>query len=66
MELVAVHKDNIGNVPVLLVHHHLSEKWHISSIRLRLGNMTGTACTNLCMVSIGWLALESRNDQLIQ
>ena len=62
MESVAVYKDNIVLVPVLLVHHHFSEKWHISSIKLRLGNMTGTAFTNLCMVSIGWLALESRND----
>ena len=62
MELVAVFQDNISVVPVLLVHHHFSEKWHISSIKLRLGNTTGTACTNMCMVLNGWLALESRND----
>jgi len=62
MELVAVFKDNISVVPALLVHHHFSEKWHISSIKLRLGNTTGTACTNMCMVLNGWLALESRND----
>ena len=55
--MVAVHTDNIGLVPVLLVHHHFSEKWHISSIKPRLGNTTGTACTNLCMLFIGWLLL---------
>ena len=48
MELVAVHTDNIGLVPVLLVHRHSSKKWHISCIKLRLGNTTGTACTNSC------------------
>ena len=48
LELVAVLHENIGLKHVLLVHHHFSEKWHISSINLRLGNTTGTACTNLC------------------
>ena len=54
MELVAVYEDNIVLVPVLLVHHHLSEKWHISSIKLRLGNMTGCPCiVTVCMVLTG-------------
>ena len=55
MELVAVFKDNIGVVPVLLVHHHSSNK-------MRLGNTTGTVCSNLSMVLIGWLALEGKKD----
>ena len=52
MELVAVFKDNIGVVPVLLVHHHSSNK-------MRLGNTTGTACTNLGMVLMGGLHLKA-------
>ena len=48
MELVAVYIDNIGIVPVLLVHHHFLDKWHISSIKLRLGNITGSPYTNIC------------------
>ena len=59
MELVAVFKDNISVVPVLLVHHHFSEKWHISSMKMRLGNTTGTACTNLGMVLMGGLHLKA-------
>jgi len=63
MELVAVLIENIGLVPVLLVLHYSREKWHISSIKLRLGNMTGCSCTvTVCMVLTGWLALVSRKD----
>jgi len=61
MELVAVLIGNFGLVPVLLVLHLSREKWHISSIKLRLGNITGCTCTvTVCMVLTGWLALLGR------
>ena len=47
IDFVAVLRVNIGLLPVLLVHHHSHEKWHISINELRLGNMTGSPCTNM-------------------
>ena len=64
MELVAVLLENICLVPVLLVLHHSREKWHISSIKLRLGNMTGSPCTVTCVHGLDRLACTSKQEKI--